>query len=294
MARKSWLLALGVVPAWPPAWRPRAPRKSSSAITASPPTACRIAVALAKGFFKQQGADVTGILSSDGGGTTVRTHARRQSRLWRDQSDRDRDRDPAGRRSQDRQRQCADGRGIHLGGEAEFADQDRRRPEGQEDRLHQSALDQPGAGDPGAGEGRPEARATPSWSRPAASARASSRSISARSTSRRSPSRSGRSIRASIARWCGRATCCRRSTMWSASPPQGRRGARRFHPRRDPRAPPGGRVHVCQSGRVRRHHRQGLQSLARGGAQRGAQSARQPRQVRRALLERGRDQPARP
>jgi NitT/TauT family transport system substrate-binding protein len=30
------------------------------------------AVALAKGFFKQQGADVTGILSSDGGGTTVR------------------------------------------------------------------------------------------------------------------------------------------------------------------------------------------------------------------------------
>jgi NitT/TauT family transport system substrate-binding protein len=31
------------------------------------------AVALAKGFFKQQGADVTGILSSDGGGTTVRT-----------------------------------------------------------------------------------------------------------------------------------------------------------------------------------------------------------------------------
>ena len=36
-------------------------------------------------------------------------------------------------------------------------------PEGQEDRLHQSALDQPGARDPGAGEGRPEAGATPSW-----------------------------------------------------------------------------------------------------------------------------------
>src|SRR5581483_11572039 len=31
------------------------------------------AVAMAKGFFKAQGADVTGILSSDGGGTTVRT-----------------------------------------------------------------------------------------------------------------------------------------------------------------------------------------------------------------------------
>ena len=26
--------------------------------------------------------------------------------------------------------------------------------------------------------------------------------------------------------------------------------ARRLHPRRDPRAPPGGRLHVCQSGRV--------------------------------------------
>ena len=31
------------------------------------------AIAMAKGFFKQQGANVTGILSSDGGGTTVRT-----------------------------------------------------------------------------------------------------------------------------------------------------------------------------------------------------------------------------
>ena len=31
------------------------------------------AVAMAKGFFKQQGADVTGVLTSDGGGTTVRT-----------------------------------------------------------------------------------------------------------------------------------------------------------------------------------------------------------------------------
>src|SRR5947209_18842948 len=31
------------------------------------------AVALAKGFFKQQRAEVSGILTSDGGGTTVRT-----------------------------------------------------------------------------------------------------------------------------------------------------------------------------------------------------------------------------
>jgi NitT/TauT family transport system substrate-binding protein len=30
------------------------------------------AVAMAKGFFKQSGADVTGILSSQGGGTTIR------------------------------------------------------------------------------------------------------------------------------------------------------------------------------------------------------------------------------
>ena len=39
-----------------------------------------------------------------------------------------------------------------------------------------------------------------------------------------------------------------------------------------------------------RHHRQGLQPRARGRAQRGAQPARQPRQIRRALLERRRDQ----
>ncbi len=30
------------------------------------------AVAMAKGFFKQAGADVSGILSSQGGGTTIR------------------------------------------------------------------------------------------------------------------------------------------------------------------------------------------------------------------------------
>ena len=38
------------------------------------------AVALAKGFFKAQGADVTGILSSDGGGTTVRNQASNKAR----------------------------------------------------------------------------------------------------------------------------------------------------------------------------------------------------------------------
>ena len=39
-----------------------------------------------KGFFKAEGADVTGILSSSGGGTTVRNLLDRQSRLRRSQS----------------------------------------------------------------------------------------------------------------------------------------------------------------------------------------------------------------
>ena len=142
--------------------------------------------------------------------------ARRQSRLRRGQPDRDRDRDPAGRGPQDRQRQRADGRGIHLGGEAGFADQDRRGSQGQEDRLHQSPLDQPGAGDPGAGEGRPEA-----------DRRGTGEDRRLRRRHRGARPRRGRhhadpraalvgSIRPNTARWCGRASFCRRSTMWSA------------------------------------------------------------------------------
>ena len=115
------------------------------------------AVAMAKGFFKQQGADVTGILSSDGGGTTVRTLL-------------------GGNLAFGEINPTATVIAIQQGADLkivsdnvqtvaefiwavkpDFADQDRRRSEGQEDRLHQSALDQPGAGDPGAGESGPEA-----------------------------------------------------------------------------------------------------------------------------------------
>ena len=55
-------------------------------------------VALAKGYFQEEGANVTGIISSAG-----RRHVGAQRdgrrRLWRGQSRRDRRRDPAGRRS---------------------------------------------------------------------------------------------------------------------------------------------------------------------------------------------------
>ncbi len=88
------------------------------------------AIAMEKGFFKAEGADVTGILSSSGGGTTVRNLLDRQSRLRRDRSRRHGGGDPAGRRSQDRQRQRADRRRVRLGGKAGFADQVVSRPQG--------------------------------------------------------------------------------------------------------------------------------------------------------------------
>ena len=111
----------------------------------------------AKGYFKEEGANVTGIISSAGGGTSVR-NAMARRRLRRSQSRRDRGRDPAGRRPQDRQRQRADHRRVRLAGEEGLADQDHQGPQGQEDRLHQSALDQPGARHPDAAEGRAQAR----------------------------------------------------------------------------------------------------------------------------------------
>src|ERR1700748_1767784 len=64
----SWLLAL--ILAAPLAARAEEIVVSNYGVSAN---GMPYAVALAKGFFKQQGADVTGILSSDGGGTTVRT-----------------------------------------------------------------------------------------------------------------------------------------------------------------------------------------------------------------------------
>ena len=62
-------------------------------------------VALAKGYFKDEGIDVTGLISSAGGGTSLRNMlAGGGVPLWRGQSRRYRLRHPAGRRSQDRQR----------------------------------------------------------------------------------------------------------------------------------------------------------------------------------------------
>ena len=142
------------------------------------------AVALAKGYFQQEGANVTGIIASE-----RRRHVGAQRdgrrRLRRGQSRCDRGRDPAGRRHQDRQRQRADDRRVRLAGEEGLADQDDPGPEGQEDRLHQSALDQPGARHPDAGRRPGSSPRTPSSSRPAASGRWLRRSNSARSTAHR-------------------------------------------------------------------------------------------------------------
>src|ERR1700704_1835205 len=73
MARKSWLLALGVVPGLAAGL---ATARAEEIVVSNYGVAANgmpYAVALAKGFFKQNGADVTGILTSEGGGTTVRT-----------------------------------------------------------------------------------------------------------------------------------------------------------------------------------------------------------------------------
>ena len=122
------------------------------------------AVALEKGFFKAEGANVTGIISSQGGGTSIRNMLAGGVAYGEANPGVDRGRDPAGRRPQDHQRQRAHRRRVRLGGEAGLADQDHQGLQGQEDRLHQSALDQPGAGDPAAAGGRAARRRTPSWS----------------------------------------------------------------------------------------------------------------------------------
>src|ERR1700748_3872963 len=64
----SWLLAL--ILAAPLAARAEELVVSNYGVTTN---GMPFAVAMAKGFFKEQGADVSGILTSDGGGTTVRT-----------------------------------------------------------------------------------------------------------------------------------------------------------------------------------------------------------------------------
>ena len=88
--------------------------------------------------------------------------------------------------------------------------------QGQEDRLHQSALDEPGARHAAAAAGRPQdgrrrAREDRRLRRGHRRAR-----YRARSTWRRSPSRCGRSSNRSTARSPGPASYCRLSTTWSA------------------------------------------------------------------------------
>ena len=174
-------------------------------------------VALAKGYFKDEGAQCHRAHLVRRRRHVAAQHAGRWRRaVWRSQSGRRRLGDPGGRRPQDRQRQRADRRRVRMGGEARFADQDDQGPQGQEDRLHQPALDQPGAGHHAAADRRATSRRMPSWSRPAASAKASPRSTPGQSTSRRSPSRCGRSSRASTAPSSSPATRCRRWTTSSA------------------------------------------------------------------------------
>jgi NitT/TauT family transport system substrate-binding protein len=73
MARKSWLMALGVVPGLAAGLATACAEEIVVSNYGVAANGMPYAVALAKGFFKQNGADVTGILTSEGGGTTVRT-----------------------------------------------------------------------------------------------------------------------------------------------------------------------------------------------------------------------------
>ncbi len=83
-------------------------------------------VALYKGYFKEEGLDITGLIASQGGGTSVRNA---MSGVAYGEAN------PGaiavaiqqGADTQDRQRQCADRRRVRLAGEEGFADQDHRR-----------------------------------------------------------------------------------------------------------------------------------------------------------------------
>ena len=111
-------------------------------------------VALVKGYFKDEGLNITGLISSAGGGTSLRNMLAGGGVPYGEVN-------PgvvvsailAGADLQDRQRQRADRRRVRLGGEAGLADQDDQGLQGQEDRLHQSALDQPGARHAAAADG---------------------------------------------------------------------------------------------------------------------------------------------
>ena len=140
----------------------------------------------------------------------------RRRAVWRGQSRRRRLGDPGGRRPQDHQRQRPHRRRVRLGREARVVDQVDQGLQGQEDRLHEPALDEPGA--------RPDAAAAGglygSRRRAREDRRLRRRHRGARlrpdRRGARSPSRCGRRSRASIARWWWRAKCCRRSTTSSA------------------------------------------------------------------------------
>jgi hypothetical protein len=88
------------------------------------------AVAMAKGFFKQQGRRRHRHSLFDGGGTTVRTMLGGNLAYGEINPTATVIAIQQGADLEDRERQCPDRRGIHLGGEAGFADQDRRGPEG--------------------------------------------------------------------------------------------------------------------------------------------------------------------
>ena len=145
MARKSWLLALGVVPGLAAGLATACAEEIVVSNYGVAANGMPYAVALAKGFFKQNGADVTGILTSEGGGTTVRTLS-------------------AGNLAYGEINLTAPVIAMQQGADLKiisdnvqtvaefvwavpkFTDPDPQRPQGQEDRLHQPALDQPGVG----------------------------------------------------------------------------------------------------------------------------------------------------
>ena len=174
-------------------------------------------VALVKGYFKEEGLNITGPHFVGRRRHVAAQHAgRRRRALRRGESGRGRLRDPRRRGSQDHQRQRAHRRRVRLGGEARVVDQDDQGLQGQEDRLHEPALDEPGARADAAAvggihRGRRRARQDRRLRRRHRRAR-----LGLRSTSRRSPSRCGRRSSTSTAPSSSRARRCRRSTTSSA------------------------------------------------------------------------------
>ena len=205
------------------------------------------AVALEKKLFQQEGANVTGIISSQGGGTSIRNML-------------------SGGVAYGEANPGVTAVAIQQGADlkivsdnvltvAEFVwavkpdlDKVDQGLQGQEDRLHQSSLHQPGAGDPAAACGRLQVggRGT-------------------RQNRRLRRGRCGARYSASIdvapmtepvwSKFKSKYRACRHSKRNPAAARQRRRRddealpprAGRFHPCGDPRSPKGGRVHERQS-----------------------------------------------